>query len=289
MPLDKQDGPTIGQSGQEVALANLSARQAKEMGLLTSGTSGPLCTGSSNSADLMLFLANKFRARTALLGSTLYKLTWKQRDTPSGRSIYALRASVRRTSDSDLTGRPTTAANEFLPADLRRLMERKKECAERTGNGNGFGLTLGQAAQVLLTGGTTTMTRDHKDTPGMTAVRSDNGKERNDQLPRQAYLAGWPTPNCPSGGRSVSIEKMDITGKTKDGKRHTANLEHAVKFALPARLTANGEMQIGFTAETTNGGQLNPAHPRWLMGLPTAWDDCAVTVTPSSRRSRKSS
>jgi hypothetical protein len=37
-----------------------------------------------------------------------------------------------------------------------------------------------------LSGWTTPTTRDHKDTPGMVATR--DGKERNDQLPRQAYL-----------------------------------------------------------------------------------------------------
>lgn len=47
-----------------------------------------------------------------------------------------------------------------------------------------------------------------------------------------AQLAGWPTPNTPSGGRSVSIEKMDATGRTTDGRKHTASLEHAAKFAL---------------------------------------------------------
>jgi len=43
-------------------------------------------------------------------------------------------------------------------------------------------------------------------------------------------LTGWPSPNTPSGGRSVSIEKMDATGRTLDGKKHTASLEHAAKF-----------------------------------------------------------
>lgn len=42
--------------------------------------------------------------------------------------------------------------------------------------------------------------------------------------------SGWPTPNTPSGGRSMSPEKMDATGRTLDGKKHTASLEHAVKF-----------------------------------------------------------
>lgn len=45
-PSDKQGGQTIDRSGQDLALANLSARQAKEAGLLTSGTYGPRGIGS---------------------------------------------------------------------------------------------------------------------------------------------------------------------------------------------------------------------------------------------------
>ena len=46
-----------------------------------------------------------------------------------------------------------------------------------------------------------------------------------------ANLAAWPSPCTPNGGRSMSIEKMDATGLTLDGRKHTASLEHAVKFA----------------------------------------------------------
>src|SRR5690606_28026748 len=58
------------------------------------------------------------------------------------------------------------------------------------------------------------------------------------KLPGAANLASWPTPNTPSGGRSISIEKMDATGRTIDGKKHTASLEHAVKFASWSTPTA---------------------------------------------------
>ena len=159
----------------------------------------------------------------------------------------------------------------------------------------------------------------------------------------------------------MSIEKMDATGRTADGRKHTASLEHAVKFAgwptpdagafavgadlethlkrvaklkaqkingngagLPLGIVSqmagwatpnamtghtrglatdpevatrrkarghqvNLEDQIGTTsssshAPTAKRGSLNPAFVRWLMGFPTAWDDCAPTGTRSSRR-----
>lgn len=39
---------------------------------------------------------------------------------------------------------PTPNASGFEAKDPERLQQRRKECKDRTGNGNGFGLTLGQ-------------------------------------------------------------------------------------------------------------------------------------------------
>src|SRR5574340_147981 len=107
----EQVGLIIAQYGREVVLANLSARQAKVAGLVTSGTYGPPFITSSASAALTACMASRLRAKTASLGSTLYSLTWKERVTPQGRSIPALRASVRRTSDSGCIGWPTPTSN----------------------------------------------------------------------------------------------------------------------------------------------------------------------------------
>lgn len=104
-------GPMIGRFGRDHALANLSPRQAQAKGLLTSGTYGPSGCTSSASAALGLSLANRLHPRSALLGSTLFRLTWKARTTPSGRMICALRASVRPISDSGFGGWPTPTAS----------------------------------------------------------------------------------------------------------------------------------------------------------------------------------
>jgi hypothetical protein len=50
-------------------------------------------------------------------------------------------------------------------------------------------------------------------------------------LSNAAELSAVPTPCTPNGGRSCSTDIMDATGRTIDGRKHAASLEHAVKFA----------------------------------------------------------
>lgn len=106
-----QDGPTVVRHGQRHAPASLSARQAKDLGLLTSGTYGPPHIGLSASAVLSWCLASNLVALTRTTGSTLYKLTWKPWAMPSGRLRFRLRASARRTRETVLIGWPTPIAS----------------------------------------------------------------------------------------------------------------------------------------------------------------------------------
>ena len=275
MPCVEQAGQMIVRSGQGAALASLSARQAKELGLLTSGTYGPRSTTSSASADLQGSLASKLQALTASAGSTLYALTWKERATPSGLRICALRASVPRKSGSDSTGWPTPITNDALGSGY--CYGPKKADGTRAE----FLKLPGAAA---LAGWPTAAARDWK---GATKERwGSNARPLNEV----AVLAGWPTATKSDGDGGKGFRPgVSMTGRMPDGSKVTMDLSAATKLAfhelpLPARRTATGEMLTGSSAGMESGGQLAPSHSRWLMGLPRAWDECAPGSLPKSRK-----
>jgi len=111
-------------------------------------------------------------------------------------------------------------------------------------------------------------------------TRQDGSKVQQ-RLQDFAVIAGWPTPQTSdSTGGGQAKRAMGET-------RHGSNLNDFAMLAGPARLTASGQMLAGCSAGMESGGQLNPAHSRWLQGLPVAWDECAPVGTP--QRAKKAS
>jgi hypothetical protein len=270
-PCNSPDGQRTVLCGPDPVRASLSPRQAKAQGLLTSGTCGPHSTTSSASANLQLSLESRLQARMVSPGWTLYALTAKRRDTPSGLSIYALRASAHRTSGNGFGGWPTPCAadNRDRGSWDDPAIQRRKE----------IGKSIELSMLVGVAGWPTPTAQDHS--------RGGLGPRPQDTcipLSQQAVLSGWPTPTA----------KLAAGGEYKDPEKalarvlgpHANDLRDFAKIAGPARFTASGEMLTGSTAGMESGGQLNPALSRWLMGYPPEWCDCAVTAMQSFPRSQ---
>ena len=169
-------GQTIGQFGQALAHANLSAKLARAAGLMMSGTSGRLGSNSSRSATLQRFLESKLRAKVGCNGSTLYALTWKLRATPSGLQICALRASGRRTSDSGFGSWPTPKAADGRGSGGARPTKIYEE--------------LPNAA--MLAGWPAPMA-------GTPAQNGNSAAGNNNSSRKTVDLAGWATPKVADG------------------------------------------------------------------------------------------
>ena len=97
----------------------------------------------------------------------------------------------------------------------------------------------------------------------------------------------WGPPICRLRAQSRSIRGSDSFGLPMPTPSAT---DHKGGHSQPDRRRMNGHMNL----RDWFRGRYNLHYPpvrvvRWLMSFPAAWDDCAPTATPSSRKSRPSS
>lgn len=242
--------------------ANRSPSPGADLPRPTNDISRPSGLISSASAALQQSLESKLRTRLGEDGSTIYSMRWKDAATPAGRLYCQLVASVRRISangsSSERSGWPTPHANSTTGAGSE---------------GRSGGLNIQTAAQLA-------------GWPTCTATDAIRGEKYDPFAPNMTLnmavqRTGWHTPLARDG------DKLDATPAAMEA-RMTPVVGWAEHMG-PIRITADGQVLTGSDAGTASSGQLNPAHSRWLMGYPPAWDDCAVTAMPSSRKRQRSS
>jgi len=314
-PSDSPDGPMTDLFGQVVALASLSLAPAPDLAPPMNATSGPTGSISSASAALQSSLENRLKQRLTTAGSTLFKLTWKAKTTPAGRSVCLLRASAPRTIGSDSGSWLTTTSdgNGIRELDGTRsgglntqatLASWPTPNAMEGGQTSRGGKRKGELLMGGLVGWPTPITNDALgSTHCYGPKKPDDTRAEYLKLPGAANLASWATPRATDpkcgGTYTENCQGKDLpkdatlaswpTPLRADGRGSAGTAKHKNSELPNAVRLVSGEPPIGSPAETEKPGQLNPAHSRWLMGLPPEWDACAPTATPSSRKSRKRS
>lgn len=277
-PCDSQAGQQIDLFGQPLVPVSRGPRRAREKEKRTNDICGQHFFPSSASVALTASLGNRLQQMLDTAGSMEYALTWKRRATPSGLRVFRLLARGHRTSASassglPLLGYPTPEAGIFGMADVERLLARRRECKERTGNGNGFGLTLGQMVPLMFgyptceasdaTGG-----RVSKEIGGT----RPSGAKRAITLGTVASLFGYTTPRaCDEKG---AISETETTARSPASGQ--ANLPEQVLtlfgYATPrAPDHSTGAKETETTARRTASGQAKLAEQAvTLFGWATA-------------------
>jgi hypothetical protein len=210
MPSDKPVGPTVETSGPSVAPVSLSARQAKEQGLLTSGTYGRRNSIFSASDVLRRSLVSKLKARLVSTGSTLFKLTWKEKVTPAGRSLSLLRASAHRTGGSASTSLESAWPTPTTPSGGQTVPEGTSATGKRP-DGSKATVTLANVAALAWWPSADRPALSEHCRTGSCCFNPNECDGNDCWLLRRGepYVGPWPTARASDGDKNVRTRGGD--------------------------------------------------------------------------------
>lgn len=253
--------------GQEAAPASPSVLRASKKAKKTKGTYGPYGSASSRSVALQGSMESRLLRLFPTDGSTECTLTWKKKDTPSGRLYCQLAPSMRRISAtaSGLWPTATCSRGDYQKGPGGRKIL-KLEGAVKASMG------------LWLTARATNSSEDPKKSALRLADRRDTTATSIDSQVR-AEMGCWATPSArdhkDTGDLSNSMTRQD--GKSR-------------LDTLPRQ--AFGVTTTGSSAPMAKRGgspQLNPAFVCWVMGFPQGWLRSMVSGMQSFPRSRRGS
>ena len=256
-----------------VSLPAGTRSRASKPGSPTSAISGPYGSGSSASAVLALYLANRCRARLVTDGLIEARLTWREKATPSGRRYLQLAVSARRIDEIDCGLWPTmtlsmqnthaTRADERPRPNGKTLFDTamwstpRASDGEKGGPNQSFGAG-GQPlpAQAYQTLWPTPLTSDHRSVLASPETHDSNARPLREQV--GASLGLWATPKN-------SDHRPGLTSRSMTSERVNLNNQ------------AHGAARSGSPAPTAKRGGLAPEFVAWLLGYPEEWMECAPT------------
>ena len=234
-PSSLQAGIQLDLFGVGAAPASRSVLPEQNGDFPIASTSGPSGTSLSGSAVLQLSLESRLRAHLGVNGSLESELTWKNWDMPLGLPICALRASTRRTADSDFTGWPTPDISFAMkPANFEEQLQALVERRERT-------------KEAVRSGET----------------KAGSGRSLTLQMAAKSVLASWTTPCAVEPTTRTMRPSREATGRKTDYLSRQVNQISGT--------SSTSQSAVGSTVPSSTAA-LDPGFCRWLMGYPKEWD-----------------